>query len=168
MLVLAEGGDPNRYPLPRALLGRQDCDFSFSGLKTAAARVAVTLTTEDERRDLAAAVQGAIARQLTERTERAMALHGQDRDPKDRRFVVAGGVAANVPIREMLEKLAAQRGMRFVAPPLWLCTDNGAMIAWAGAERFNMGLTDGLDFVARPRWPLDPHAAPARGAGIKA
>ena len=77
-------------------------------------------------------------------------------------LVVAGGVAANVPIREMLEKLAAQRGRRFVAPPLWLCTDNGVMIAWAAAERFGMGLTDGLDFVARPRWPLDPHAAPAR------
>ena len=83
-------------------------------------------------------------------------------------LVVAGGVAANVPIREMLQKLAAQRGMRFVAPPLWLCTDNGVMIAWAGAERLAMGLTDGLDFVARPRWPLDPNAAPARGAGVKA
>ena len=82
--------------------------------------------------------------------------------------VVAGGVAANVPIRNMLEQLAASRGMRFVAPPLWLCTDNGVMIAWAGAERFAMGLTDGLDFVARPRWPLDPNAAPARGAGVKA
>jgi len=81
---------------------------------------------------------------------------------------MAGGVAANLAIRERLEQLAVGRGMRFVAPPLWLCTDNGAMIAWAGVERFAAGLTDGLDFVARPRWPLDPQAAPARGAGVKA
>jgi N6-L-threonylcarbamoyladenine synthase len=83
-------------------------------------------------------------------------------------LVVAGGVAANMAIRNMLEELAASHDMRFVAPPLWLCTDNGAMIAWAGAERFAAGLTDGLDFIARPRWPLDADAAPARGAGVKA
>ena len=82
--------------------------------------------------------------------------------------MVAGGVAANGAIRSKLAGIADSRNMRFVAPPLWLCTDNGAMIAWAGVERFAMGLTDGLDFVARPRWPLDPDAAPARGAGVKA
>ncbi len=152
---LAEGGDPNRYPLPRALLGRQDCDFSFSGLKTAAARVAVTLTTEDERRDLAAGVQGAITRQLTERTERAMALHGLDRDPEDRRFVVAGGVAANGTVRAALLAACEKHGYSFAAPPLHYCTDNAAMIGLAGAERLLLGLTDPLNVAARPRWPLD-------------
>ena len=152
---LAEGGNPNRYPLPRALLGRQDCDFSFSGLKTAAARVAVTLTTEEQRRDLAAGVQGAIARQLTERTERAMALHGQDRDRQDRRFVVAGGVAANGAVRAALLAACEKHGYSFAAPPLRYCTDNAALIALAGAERLLLGMTDPLDVAARPRWPLD-------------
>ena len=83
-------------------------------------------------------------------------------------LVVAGGVAANAGVRNALESLAGEHGMRFVAPPLWLCTDNAAMIAWAGAERFAAGLTDPLDFPARPRWPLDPGAEKVRGAGVKA
>jgi N6-L-threonylcarbamoyladenine synthase len=83
-------------------------------------------------------------------------------------LVAAGGVAANLAIREMLTTTAKRHGMRFIAPPLWLCTDNGAMIAWAGAERYAAGLTDGLDALARSRWPLDPDAPPARGAGVKA
>jgi N6-L-threonylcarbamoyladenine synthase len=152
---LAQGGDANHYALPRALLGRQDCDFSFSGLKTAAARIAVTLTTEEERRNLAAGVQAAIARQLSERTERAMVVHGQDRAPEDRRFVVAGGVAANGAVRSALLAVCEKRGYSFAAPPLRYCTDNGAMIALAGAERLLLGLTDPLDVAARPRWPLD-------------
>jgi N6-L-threonylcarbamoyladenine synthase len=83
-------------------------------------------------------------------------------------LVVAGGVAANRAVRGALETLAAAHGLPFVAPPLWLCTDNAAMIAWAGAERFAAGMTDPLDMPARPRWPLDPDAAPVRGAGVKA
>ena len=83
-------------------------------------------------------------------------------------LVVAGGVAANGAVRSALQALAADHGLPFVAPPLWLCTDNAAMIGWAGAERFAAGLTDPLDTPARPRWPLDPDAAPARGAGVKA
>ena len=88
--------------------------------------------------------------------------------PEATALVLAGGVAANRSIRGALEKLAKQRGLPFVAPPLWLCTDNAAMIGWAGAERFAAGLTDGLDFEARPRWPLDPDAEKVRGAGVKA
>ena len=156
---LAVGGDPARYPLPRALLGRDGCDFSFSGLKTAAARIAVTLTTEDERRDLAAAVQGAIARQLVERSQKAMMQHLHAHGGTGRLFVVAGGVAANQAVRDRLQAVAEAHGFAFAAPPLNYCTDNAAMIALAGAERLAAGLVDDIDIAARPRWPLDEASA---------
>lgn len=167
---LAEGGDGARYRLPRALLGREGCDFSFSGLKTAAARLAAGVTDAADRRDLAAAVQGAIALQLTERTDRAMLRYAREHQGRDLRFVVAGGVAANGAVRASLQTLAARHGFAFAAPPLAYCTDNAAMIALAGAERLALGLTDGLDAVARPRWPLDEAAArlnPTHKAGRK-
>jgi N6-L-threonylcarbamoyladenine synthase len=158
---LAQGGDPARFPLPRALLGRKDCDFSFSGLKTAAARMAAGLTAETDRRDLAAAVQTAIANQLTERTARAMQLYAGEQQGRGLRFVVAGGVAANAVVRTRLQATAAEHGFSFTAPPLAYCTDNAAMIALAGAERLAAGFSDGLDAAARPRWPLDAAAAAA-------
>jgi N6-L-threonylcarbamoyladenine synthase len=142
------------------LLGRAGCDFSFSGLKTAAARLAAAVETEADRRDLAAAVQAAIVRQLVERTGRAIELYRQTH--AERRLVVAGGVAANRAVRAGLEALAAREGFSFDAPPLSLCTDNAAMIALAGAERLALGLTDPLDAPARPRWPLDADAARER------
>ncbi|OYZ85362.1 MAG: tRNA (adenosine(37)-N6)-threonylcarbamoyltransferase complex transferase subunit TsaD [Sphingomonadales bacterium 17-56-6] len=154
-------GNPRNVPLPRPLKGADEPHFSFAGLKSAVLRAHETGQYKVE--DIAASFQLAVIDCLYDRITYTL-----DRIDAPAALVVAGGVAANVPIREMLEKLAEQRNMRFVAPPLWLCTDNGVMIAWAGAERFAMGLTDGLDFVARPRWPLDPHAAPARGAGVKA
>jgi N6-L-threonylcarbamoyladenine synthase len=154
-------GNPGNVPLPRPLKGADEPHFSFAGLKSAVLRAHATDQFKIE--DIAASFQLAVIDCLYDRITYTL-----DRIDAPAALVVAGGVAANVPIREMLQKLAAQRGMRFVAPPLWLCTDNGVMIAWAGAERFAMGLTDGLDFVARPRWPLDPNAAPARGAGVKA
>jgi N6-L-threonylcarbamoyladenine synthase len=217
---LAEGGDASRFPLPRALAGRAGCDFSFSGLKTAAARLAERVSSDAERRDLAAAVQGAIARQLAERSERAMEAYAERFSQPDRkrsatqasllplggegglrrrsdegslrtlgvagppigersatphpsasltpspprgegtlRFVVAGGVAANQQVRRTLQEAAARHGFSFTAPPLRYCTDNAAMIALAGAERLALGLSDGLDAAARPRWPLDEAAA---------
>ncbi|MFZ5719783.1 MAG: tRNA (adenosine(37)-N6)-threonylcarbamoyltransferase complex transferase subunit TsaD [Pseudomonadota bacterium] len=158
---LAEGGDPGAFELPRMLLGRKDCDFSFSGLKTAAARLAQGVQTERERRDLAAAVQAAIARQLAEKSDRAMQVYAREHEGRDLRFVVAGGVAANRAVRGRLETAAAARGFSFTAPPLAYCTDNAAMIALAGAERLALGLSDPLDAVARPRWPLDAAAASA-------
>jgi len=167
---LAQGGDADRYPLPRALLGRAGCDFSFSGLKTAAARLADTVSTPSERRDLAAAVQAAIARQLAERAERAMDAYAARRAGQALRFVVAGGVAANRAVRARLEHSAQARGFSFTAPPLAYCTDNAAMIALAGAERLAQGLIDPLDAPARPRWPLDQAAAlaaPTHVAGRK-
>jgi N6-L-threonylcarbamoyladenine synthase len=158
---LAIGGDPERYTLPRALLGREGCDFSFSGLKTAAARQAETTVTETDRRDLAAGVQAAIARQLAERSRRAMVIYAAQHEVQHRRFVVAGGVAANTMVRARLEATATDHGFSFTAPPLQYCTDNAAMIALVGAERLAAGLVDGLDAVARPRWPLDEAAARA-------
>jgi N6-L-threonylcarbamoyladenine synthase len=156
---LAEGGDPSRFTLPRMLLGRKDCDFSFSGLKTAAARLAEGASSETDRRDLAAAVQAAIADQLADRSERAMGLYAAGRPPSARLFVVAGGVAANKAVRAKLLAAAERQGFRFKAPPLAYCTDNAAMIALAGAERLALGLTDDLAAPARPRWPLDEDAA---------
>jgi N6-L-threonylcarbamoyladenine synthase len=160
--ALAQGGDPARYSLPRALLGREGADFSFSGLKTAAARIAETLTRDDERRDLAAAVQAAIARQLAERCEKTMTAFAAAHRPAALNFVVAGGVAANGEVRRVLSRLAAAHGFEFFAPPMAYCTDNAAMIALAGAERLAEGLASGLDAVARPRWPLDEASALAR------
>jgi N6-L-threonylcarbamoyladenine synthase len=168
---LAEGGDAARFALPRALLGRAGLDFSFSGLKTAAARMAeAEVRNEIDRRDLAASVQAAIARQLTERSEKAMRDYAGSRPDDQRRFVVAGGVAANGAVRASLQAAAERQGFSFAAPPLRYCTDNAAMIALAGAERLAAGVTDPLDAPARPRWPLDEAAArdnPIHVAGRK-
>ncbi|WP_248286845.1 tRNA (adenosine(37)-N6)-threonylcarbamoyltransferase complex transferase subunit TsaD [Brevundimonas pishanensis] len=165
---LAAKGDGSRYELPRALLGRKDCDFSFSGLKTAASRLAQTCETDQDKADLADAVQKAIARQLKERTERAMKdylerhpdLQSYDAEAGaakggQRLFVVAGGVAANKTVRQTLTDLATKYGFGFFAPPMAFCTDNAAMIALAGAERLEKGWVSDMDAVARPRWPLD-------------
>jgi N6-L-threonylcarbamoyladenine synthase len=159
--ALAEHGDAAKFVLPRMLLGRKDCDFSFSGLKTAAARIAETLTIDAQRADLAAAVQAAIAAQLAERSDRAMSDYAIAHDGGGLRFVVAGGVAANKAVRSKLQATAQARGFSFTAPPLAYCTDNAAMIALAGAERLALGMSDPLDAPARPRWPLDAEAANA-------
>lgn len=154
---LAQGGDGARYDLPRALAGRKDCDFSFSGLKTAASRLAQACETDRDRADLADAVQTAIARQLSERSDRAMKAWVERHDA--RLFVVAGGVAANGTVRTTLEATARNNGFAFLAPPMAYCTDNAAMIALAGAERLQKGLTSDIDTAARPRWPLDEQSA---------
>ena len=170
---LALTGDGARFPLPRPLLGRPGCDFSFSGLKTALGRQAASLAdaagalAPRDVADLAASLQAAIGDCLIDRTAQAIALLRASW-PAAKSLVVAGGVAANAALRRRLAALAAGRGLAFRAPPPSLCTDNGAMIAWAGLERLRLGLVDGLDFAPRPRWPLDPAAAPARGAGVKA
>jgi N6-L-threonylcarbamoyladenine synthase len=155
--ALAATGDGARFDLPRALLGRKDCDFSFSGLKTAASRLAQACDTSQQRADLAAAVQAAIARQLSERSDRAMQAYAERHD--HRLLVVAGGVAANRTIRSTLEATAAKNGFAFLAPPMAYCTDNAAMIALAGAERLQKGWSSDIDTAARPRWPLDEKSA---------
>ena len=165
---LAATGDGARFDLPRALLGRKDCDFSFSGLKTAASRLAATCETDQDKADLADAVQTAIARQLGERSDRALKEYAEHHP--HRLFVVAGGVAANKTVRSTLETIAAKNGFDFLAPPMAYCTDNAAMIALAGAERLRKGLVSDIDTAARPRWPLDEQKAladPAHKPGRK-
>jgi tRNA N6-adenosine threonylcarbamoyltransferase len=157
----AAAGDPRAVPLPRPLVGSDEPHFSFAGLKSAVLRARDTGRYAPE--DIAASFQQAVVDCLVDRTARAIGAA-----PEATALVVAGGVAANQAVRAALTDLAAASALPFVAPPLWLCTDNAAMIAWAGALRFEAGLTDGLDAPARARWPLDPDAERARGAGVKA
>jgi N6-L-threonylcarbamoyladenine synthase len=157
----ALAGDPAAVPLPRPLLGSSEPHFSFAGLKSALLRARESGRYRTE--DIAASFQQAVVDSLVDRTRRAL-----DRVPESTALVVAGGVAANSSIRSALTGLAEERALPFVAPPSWLCTDNAAMIAWAGALRFDSGLTDPLDAPARARWPLDPDAEKVRGAGVKA
>ena len=157
---LAVGGDPAAVPLPRPLVGSGEPHFSFAGLKSAVQRAVAS--GEFRREDIAASFQQAVVDCLVDRTELAL---GRTNAPA---LVVAGGVAANRAIRTGLADLAVREGRRFSVPPAWLCTDNAAMIAWAGVERFGAGLIDGLDAPARARWPLDPSAEMVRGAGVKA
>jgi len=156
---LAEGGNPRRFPLPRPMKGRDGYDFSFSGLKTAIRDAVGTFDPSSKTpiADLAAAIELAICDCLVDRTARA-ARWFRSRYPEGTSLVTAGGVAANARLRARLAALAADIGLAFVAPPPALCTDNGAMIAWAGAERLRLGLADPLDAPVRPRWPLDPEA----------
>jgi N6-L-threonylcarbamoyladenine synthase len=162
-------GDPKRFTLPRPLHGRPGCDFSFSGLKTAVRHVAAErgCLTHRDREDLAAGVELAICDSLADRTANAIEWFRRHH-PEGRTLVAAGGVASNGRLRERLARLASRAGLRFVAPPPALCTDNGAMIAWAGLERLRLGSVDGLDAPLHPRWPLDKAAPPRRGAGVKA
>ncbi|HEX3863910.1 MAG TPA: tRNA (adenosine(37)-N6)-threonylcarbamoyltransferase complex transferase subunit TsaD [Stellaceae bacterium] len=149
-------GDPRRFALPRPLKGRAGCDFSFSGLKTAVRQIVVgngPFGTTDTA-DMAAAIELAICDTLADRTANAIAWFRRHH-PEGASLVAAGGVAANHRLRQRLATLAASAGLDFVAPPPDLCTDNGAMIAWAGIERLRLGLIDALDAPVRPRWPLD-------------
>ena len=164
----AAAGRAGRFRLPRPMLGRPELNFSFAGLKTAVrqqARACVPLKEKDVA-DLCAEFQAAVADSLVDRVQRAMALAAKSLAPSpERRLVVAGGVAANAALRQALAKAARLAGFRLHVPPPALCTDNAAMVAWAGAERLARGFSDGLDFEVRARWPLDPRAAPALGAG---
>lgn len=167
----AKNGDPQRFPLPRPMVGRAGCDFSFSGLKAAVKRAIDALPPGDllaqDIDDMAASFQQAASECVDDRSQNAIDIFKKNY-PHGRHLVVAGGVGANGVLRGNLEKLAAKNNMTLVAPPPALCTDNGAMIAWAGIERLKAGSTDGLDFAPRPRWPLDPDAPRAVGAGVKA
>ena len=152
----AEAGDPERFDFPRPMSGRPAPDFSLSGLKTAVRLVAERIAPLSDRdvADLCASFQAAVVDVIVDRT-RAGLRACEAAGVKPTTLVVAGGVAANGPIRRGLARLATETGLPLVAPPLELCGDNGAMIAWAGIERLRLGLVDDMGAVARPRWPLD-------------
>lgn len=166
----ARDGDPERFNLPRPMIKRPGCDFSFSGLKTAVRQTVDGLSTPLTKKnvaDVAASFQSAVGDVLVDRTRNAVKLAAEN-GTAGNRLVIAGGVAANQTLRSKLEELCRELDVALTCPPINLCTDNAAMIAWAGIERLRQGWTDDLDFAPRPRWPLDPDAAPAIGAGVKA
>ena len=171
----AANGDSARFDLPRPLKGKPGCDFSFSGLKAAVKRTVDALPPgellEQDINDMAASFQLAAADTVADRTARAIRIFKEKHNHANT-LVVAGGVAANTLLRQRLDQLCQEHGLKLMAPPPHLCTDNAAMIAWAGIERLKAGEVgpdgDGLDFRPRPRWPLDPDAPKAVGAGVKA
>ncbi len=168
----ARQGDPNRFVMPRPLLNQPGCDMSFSGLKTAILRARDGVVAEgggltaQDQADLCAGFQAAVTDMLTEKTRRALEIYLTDA-PAEKSFAIAGGVAANGPIRASLQQLCADHQTAFIAPPLALCTDNAAMIAYAGMAKLAVGAIDDLTLSARPRWPLDDRAAPMLGSGRK-
>ena len=168
----ARKGNAKRFPLPRPLLDRPGCDMSFSGLKTALLRTRDKLVAEhgglrqQDRADLCASFQTAVSDVLAEKTRRALTLY-QELNPAQPTLAVAGGVAANQQLRAVLETVCADNNTSFTAPPLSLCTDNAAMIAWAGLEQFRAGHRDDLTLSARPRWPLDQTSPAMLGSGKK-
>ena len=158
---VAATGNPKAIPLPRPLLDRPGCDMSFSGLKTAVRRHWEARSGDDVLPHIAASFQAAVADVLAEKTRRALVQSGLNR------LAIAGGVAANQTIRSALARVAQEAGASLSLAPLKLCTDNGAIIAWAGLEAFAAGERSGMDAAARPRWPLDTQAAPMLGSGKK-
>lgn len=164
----ARAGNATRFTLPRPLLDRPGCDLSFSGLKTAVLRARNALIEAQsglypqDQSDLCAGFQAAVVDVMAEKTRRALLLA-----PSATALCVAGGVAANTPLRSMLETVAANGGIDFVAPPLALCTDNAAMIGYAALERMEQCQPDDLSLAARPRWPLDQHSPAMLGSGKK-
>ena len=167
----ALSGNPERFDLPRPMAGRNDPHFSFAGLKTAVRHAAMKIAplSQKDVADLCASFQAAVCESVADRVRRAAhSVLPYFAEGRPKPFVVAGGVAANKVLRTALVGVPEEFGFTFHAPPLGLCTDNGAMIAWAGAERLALGLVDELATPVRPRWPLDPDAAKAAGAGVKA
>ena len=168
----AQDGDERRFRFPRPLLDRPGCDLSFSGLKTALLRQRDQLQEaqgglhRQDVADLCAGFQAAVRDVLTEKARRAITAY-LDEQPSEPALAVAGGVAANTPLRQAQESLCAETGLRFTAPPLRLCTDNAAMIAYAGGELLAQGVTHDMTLSARPRWPLDRSATPLVGSGKK-
>jgi N6-L-threonylcarbamoyladenine synthase len=152
--AIAAEGDPKRFDLPRPLLRREGCDFSFSGLKTAVAQLVAGYDNSALPRqlvaDIAASFQAAVADIMADRLAHALAML-----PQAKAVIIAGGVAANLLLRTRLALVTGDRGRQLIAPPQRLCTDNAVMVAWAGIERLRLGLTDPLSTPCRPRWPLD-------------
>ena len=165
--ILAAKGDPNKYNLPKPIFNKGGCNLSFAGLKTAVLRISKNIKSDKQRFDLAASFQKIIEEILYKKTKNAFIEFEKLNSPKNKVFVVAGGVAANKKIRSMLIKLCKEKNYQSMFPPIELCGDNAAMIAMVGLERFKLKQFSNLDHPAKPRWPLDENAAFLKGAGIR-
>jgi len=163
----AKKGDENYFKLPKPILKKGGCNLSFAGLKTAVLRTSKELKNQKEKYHLAASFQKTINEILYEKTKVAMEIFLKNKKDIKKTFVIAGGVAANLKIRENLTKLSNEKNFSPVFPPKYLCSDNAAMIAWAGIERFKINLIDNLEFPSRARWPLDSYAPFLKGPGLK-
>ena len=163
----AKKGNENYFKLPKPILKKGGCNLSFAGLKTAVLRTSKELKNQKEKYHLAASFQKTINEILFEKTKIAMREFLKNENSKERTFVIAGGVAANLTIRENLTKLAKEKNFSSIFPPIDLCSDNAAMIAWAGIERYKINLIDNLEFPSKARWPLDSSAPFLKGPGLK-
>ena len=164
---LAENGNENAYVLPRPILNHPGCNLSFAGLKTAILQLSSKIKSKKDKENLAASFQKTINEILNVKCKSAMNEFSSTHRKSKKVFVISGGVAANKSIRNNLDQLSKEMGFENFFPPIELCSDNAAMIAWAGIERFKNGIEDNLDVLAKPRWPLDPDAPFLKGAGVK-
>ena len=165
--VLAKNGDPNKYELPKPILNKGGCNLSFAGLKTAVLKISKKIETDQEKFDLAASFQKTIIEILYKKTKIAFVEFTKQLKPKEKKFVVAGGVAANEKIRNMLINLCKEENYEPIFPSIEFCGDNAAMIAMVGLEKFKLKKFDNLNYPAKPRWSLDEKAAFLKGAGVK-
>ena len=165
--VYAKKGNPNKYNLPKPIFNKGGCNLSFAGLKTAILKITKNIKTEQEKFDLAASFQKTIEEILYKKTKIAFAQFEKQNNFKEKVFVVAGGVAANKKIRNMLENLCIEENYKNIFPPIKFCGDNAAMIALVGLEKFKIKNFNELNYPARPRWPLDEKATFLKGAGVK-
>ena len=165
--VLAKKGDPNKYDLPKPIFNKGGCNLSFAGLKTAILRITKNIKAEQEKFDLAASFQKTVEEILYKKTKIAFREFEKQNKPKEKIFVVAGGVAANKKIRSMLKDLCNEENYQSMFPPIKLCGDNAAMIALVGLEKFKLKQFNDLDHPAKPRWPLDENEIFLKGAGVK-
>jgi len=163
----AKKGNENYFKLPKPILNKGGCNLSFAGLKTAVLRVSKELKNQKEKYHLAASFQKTINEILYKKTKKAMEEFLKDKKDIEKTFVIAGGVAANLKIRETLSELSKEKKFSPIFPPINLCSDNAAMIAWAGIERYKMKLVDNLEFPSKARWPLDTFAPFLKGPGLK-
>ena len=165
--ILAKKGDPNKYELPKPILNKGGCNLSFAGLKTAILKIAKKIKTEQEKFDLAASFQNSIEKILYKKTQVAFSEFEKQTKTKQKIFVAAGGVAANIRIRNLLINLCEKKNYKSIFPPIELCGDNAAMIAMVGLEKFKVKQFNNLDYPAKPRWALDKDAVFLKGAGVK-
>jgi len=165
--ILAKKGNPKKFDLPKPIFNKGGCNLSFAGLKTAVLKISKTIKTDQDKFDLAASFQNTIEEILYKKTKIAFKEFEKINGINHKKFVVAGGVAANKNIRNMLIKLCEEQSYEYIFPPLELCGDNAAMIAMVGLEKFKLKQFDNLDHPAKPRWPLDEEALFLKGAGVE-